>query len=598
MNKPNYETDFPILQPSLFNHDFYFQYELVYLYFHSFRKTKIDIDLLSERLENVLYLLKKELKNDKYYGITIYYLNQFYKLLAHTRDMVDGKGEHHIVYQWIFIWYKYFPTLAIYFIHCLSYNGIIENLGCWRDMKYLCDYVRQHSLKKEKHPIVLLCIELMNKQLKKDSINYLQNSLYISTVSKWIPREKKQFDWLYTLLVIDWFSLLNSKIYIENLNKYKMKYRKIVSLLNASIDTTQIKQCSLQYDEINPAAVSKHTLMKNNCLLYKTNFHKDVSDKETEKREQCYQTFKNHIEQEKTKKRFIIHGDKPSSSTALLPLSYYIKEAFLLLSIPSTETDLEYRKNILNKQWSKYKKKFSEQLKKCVGNKTKHIIPFVDISYSIQIIDSESYYTSIGLCLLLCSHSLFGNNAFFVDNKPTWVSFDNTNDNLVEMIEIIHSATKSAKSTIPDITSAIDMFVYTVQKMITNSKDIHDMFIVYISDFSICSNDNKIIGSLYDKIHQRFFIEYTENIIHGCIPNMAFWNVSKYNLFELPCSIYKERVCFLSGFSPNIMKMLFSNGNGNGINKTIKPYDTIIEILNDVRYDVFQNYISEMVHTY
>ena len=434
MEKKDFDMEFPLLNSSIINYDFYFQYELVYLYFHSFRKTDNNLLLLSSRLDNVLHLLKKQLRNKN--NVTIYYLKQYFKLLVHTRDIIHGKGEHLIVYNWITIWYKYFPTLTNFFIYSLCYNGLVENLGCWRDMKYLCEYVKDHSSKKDKHPIIKTCIEIMNKQLFKDySSLFFDGTDDISNVSKWIPRENKHFDWLYTLLVIDWFSLSESESLLSNISKYKRKYRKYVSILNYYLDTTQIKQCSLQYDKIIPENVSKPTLSKNPCLLYKTNFNKKNSNIQINKRQQCYDSFKKFFE-----KKIDIRKKNTPIKPILLPVSYYIKQAFQLLTEKSNSSEsisktLQYRIDILNKQWSIYSDSFSKNMGLSTNDSKKHILPFMDASFSIQSIDSESYYTCIGICILLCHYSIFGNHMFVVDNKPTWVPFNDIN-NLFEIIEL------------------------------------------------------------------------------------------------------------------------------------------------------------------
>ena len=212
----------------------YFTNELVYLYFHLFRKeNKNDISILMDRLDNVLRILKKELKKKPQNATDwIHYLKQYYKLMVHIRDPIYGKGEHDITYEMIYIWYKYYPVLTIYFIHSLVSYDRINTFGCWRDMKYLCQYVFEKSPYKKEDPIIRLCISKMNTQLKKDLNNVSQNNFPISYLAKWIPRENKKFDWLFSELVIDWtmnyspFLLKNTNdpSYYKSWNKCKMNY--------------------------------------------------------------------------------------------------------------------------------------------------------------------------------------------------------------------------------------------------------------------------------------------------------------------------------------------------------------------------------------
>ena len=101
------------------------------------------------------------------------YVELIYKMIAETRDCFYGKGEHDLSYMLIFTFYKYYPVLASYLIY--KFVQPLDNkslgkvgYGSWRDMRYLCQYVRECSMKKEKDPIIEICVELITVTLKKD----------------------------------------------------------------------------------------------------------------------------------------------------------------------------------------------------------------------------------------------------------------------------------------------------------------------------------------------------------------------------------------------------------------------------------------------
>ena len=198
------------------------------------------------------------------------------------------KGEHEITYMLLFTFFKYYPKLASELIHKMYHSNSSIS---WRDIKYLCHYVRRHSLEKEKHPIIGICIQIVHSTLKKDidiidqsqqnSLTNIQYSEPISYLAKWIPRENKKFDWLNELLVLDWYK--------NNTNKSKMLYRKMVSKANRCLD---LMPCS-----------------KN---IHNTN------------------TIKNAVITDR--------------------LSYFIKEAFLIMESGCLESCSE-RIDILNRQW-------------------------------------------------------------------------------------------------------------------------------------------------------------------------------------------------------------------------------------------------------
>ena len=40
------------------------------------------------------------------------YLSVLYRMIGHTRDIIDGKGEYTLTYMMIHTWYDFFPVLA------------------------------------------------------------------------------------------------------------------------------------------------------------------------------------------------------------------------------------------------------------------------------------------------------------------------------------------------------------------------------------------------------------------------------------------------------------------------------------------------------
>ena len=137
----------------------------------------------------------------------------------------------------------------------------VTSIGCWKDLKYFysfsCEIDKEYT-----SSVVEYSIQLANKQLK---IDLLGESL--SNVSKWIPREKSKYKKLYDRLVLNYFNDHDYFKYINTLeqknkamNKAKMEYRKKLSKLNKQLDTVQIKQCSKQWQKINPKSQTRCTL--------------------------------------------------------------------------------------------------------------------------------------------------------------------------------------------------------------------------------------------------------------------------------------------------------------------------------------------------
>jgi len=599
------DSDFPIVSDSLYGpghqcgcgslYDSYLQEELVAIYFHLTRsKSSKKINILREHLEEVLDFIKRNIKT---YPEMMNYLKLFYRLIGQTRDLLHGKGEHDLTYMMIWVWYQKYPVLAIFAIHRFvsdfdeSRNHIA--FGSWRDIKYLCQYLREQGSQTKQ--LIDYCVSLMNRQFKKDLetwkfSNNPRSREHISNVAKWIPREYKKFDWLYELLVLDWAKtthpcILASSLdcknsYFDAVLKCKRLYRKQVSLLNKGLDTPQIKLCDKNRDNINPNNVSVYTMMKQPKLV----FDEDL----------CSQKFKDYFEKkcmdfdlglELGSEISSLEGIK--NHCVLLPLSYLIKEAVGLIrqKCPS-----DYKSIYLDKQWKILSKTILDR-------GFENLLPILDMSFTIQMHDSESFYTAIGIALLIAERTSFGKRILVMDHSATWVNLDDDSDALcdscnsfVSMVEKLYYSTLSNRSTIVNYDKVIDMIIVGLnfssnKKKNKNKKpdmNIENLRLVFLSDFY------NMERGVFERIDNRFLIEYK------CSPQFIFWNLGTHKIHDLvvPCPIHQKNTILLSGFSANLIKVL--NNGGFDVNdiKDITPYNTICNILNDRRYDIFEFYIE------
>ena len=110
------DMEFPELKKfDVSNLEHYYEEKIVQLFYLLSRRDNDDeIDKIGSILEETLRSLKTNM------NITLRpYLILLYKMIAQTRDIVYGKGERKLTYMMIYIWYKFYPTLAIYAIHRL-----------------------------------------------------------------------------------------------------------------------------------------------------------------------------------------------------------------------------------------------------------------------------------------------------------------------------------------------------------------------------------------------------------------------------------------------------------------------------------------------
>ena len=74
-------------------------------------------------------------------------LSDLYSLIGHTRDVIEGKGEYQLAFMQIYVWYQYFPKLAMRALtNFVTLDGF-QPYGSWKDIKNFCEYVKQREMK-------------------------------------------------------------------------------------------------------------------------------------------------------------------------------------------------------------------------------------------------------------------------------------------------------------------------------------------------------------------------------------------------------------------------------------------------------------------
>jgi hypothetical protein len=555
------ENQFPILKTFDFHQ--FFQDQIVFFYFNLIKKTDNKKVLeLSKKLSDVLQLLKKNIQKDPEF---IKYLVLFYRMIGHTRDIYFGKGEHDISYMLLMVFYDVYPILAIYAVHRFVQPNDILNIpyGSWRDIKYLCDYIRKNSPKKENHGLIQYCISLMNSQFKTDYETWrfsihARSRNHISNVSKWIPREYKKFHWLFNMLVLDWTKtnkpfLLNNNVssfYSKAILKAIRIYRRRVSLLNKALDTTEIKQCSQNWNEIDPKNIPCYTLMKQRSLMFG----------KSEKYQICSKNIREHFDNDKNCSQYNGLFNKYLSNS--YPVAFFVKEAIRLLK----SDDIGSQKDLLNKQW----KMFSKTI--CI-NEFDNVLPIIDSSFYMQSNDSESFYSAIGYSILIAERSSFGKRILMVDYQSTWIVLE-SETNFIDIIENIQNTTVSRTNTLININDAMELIVYSLLQSKSTNRFIKNMKLIFFSNFHNINMDS----------FKNPFLKYGLDL-----PIFMFWNLSKQEIIEPFDNVY-----FLSGISNGLLYVLCNLLKFIKTNKKKQDndtYDNVRFILNNKSYDILENYI-------
>jgi len=377
--------------------DYYnYKHSLCSLYYFSTRLEHKQLEELFYYFTNVLQnLIKnaKEHKEDKL--LHNYFLNNILNLISHTRSIEYGKGERDTSYMMLYCLYCSLPII------CEKYFPFFINSGSWKDIKYLCEFVRTHAPLSshddnddepwgyEQHPMIKMCISYCLNVLDDTAVSTDEKRLIL----KWIPRENSAFDWVFQKMVVLW----SEKHHPYILQTAKGAYSREASL----------RKCKMLFRQWKPT--DKNTIITEpNITNEKTSNEKTSNEKTNTNMRRCRSDL-----------------DFPS----------IIKKAFELLhskkfmdaqNTTNTESidQQKLQENVkrLNREW----------IHICNSCGTlENFLPVLAIHYKIDDDNKEPFYNAVAVALLMCEKSTIQKRIMLCDEKgkePIWINLESCID--------------------------------------------------------------------------------------------------------------------------------------------------------------------------
>lgn len=528
------------------------------------------IKMLESILTELLNSLSLELNlgTNLHMDVSRAYLKILYKMIGHTRDIVNGKGEYAISYMMIYTWYNFDPELSKFALSCFV-NIDAENhpYGSWKDIKYFCEYCKNKSETTD-HPLIQYSVQLINEQLRKDLLN--ENCNNISLVSKWVPREKSKFSWLYEILSTDYFNdYLKTATSVEQIRratlKCKTEYRKIISSLNRKIDTLQIKQCEQKWSSINFNNVTSISLSKQKRAFLNLRKNGNARYYFVKDRIECAEKFNEYI--------IKVLNDKKEMKGKRVGMADFTKQALELLG----QADINItEKELLNSQWRN-----NSSQNKALGK----MIAMVDTSGSME---GDPLYVAIALGIRIAEKSILGKRIMTFSQKPTWVNLEKYPD-FISQVNIIRHAQWGMNT---NFYAALDMILNAIVENKLTPEDAQDMVLVVLSDMQIDSCDKSNKQVLYDNVKQKY--EMTGLRVHGKPykpPHILFWNLRTTRGF--PSLSNQPNVSMLSGFNPTLLNLFCEEGIESL--QSCTPWSILVKSLENSRYEIMDKKISNFL---
>jgi hypothetical protein len=516
-----------------------------------------------------------------------------YKLIGHTRDIIDGKGEYTLTYMMIYVWNKFWPELAqqaLYFcVH--SSPTSLHPYGSWKDIKYFCNYLKHKGHDIHKSSLINYAITLLNAQLYADH-NAMKNgtgsgsgsgSVSVSMAAKWAPREKSaRFGWLFTELARAFYCIYectaNTTLSKERaIIKSKTDYRKLLSSLNKHIDTVQIHQCANNWASIKPHSQTSITLHKQKYAFL--NINKDCNNSTgsnvryplREDRIICSQNFQNYISS----------SNRPIKGSRV-GLHHFIKDAIHYIDYDCNDP---VAKTLLNMQW----------LNSASNTKSlQNMIAMVDVSGSM---DGDPLHCAIGLGIRVAEKSALGPRILTFSSKPQWINLDKCihpdgNTDLIECVKTVQTADWGMNT---NFYAALSLILDQIVAMKMLAKDVKELVLAIFTDMQIDCGDpsHSNHNPMMDQIREK----YAEAGIRCCgepydPPHILFWNLRSTDNF--PTLTNQLGATMMSGFNPALLNAFCQDGIQSLHSCT--PYNVLQMQLENPRYTPLENACSKFFH--
>jgi hypothetical protein len=534
-----------------------------------------DTQVLEKTLYDMLNFIKG---NEKEYFLQ---LSVLYRMIAQTRDIIAGKGEYNLSFMQIYVWWEFYPDLVLSLLpHFFHHNDTKElnghQYGSWKDLKYLCNYLR---LRSGNHPLIQYCINMGLDQLQKDSDefdNYLANcdagpkpTPKLTLLAKWLPREKSKFSWLHARMAYSLYPEFlesarekNDKaVLLKAKLKCKINFTKQLVRINKYLDTTQIKQCAKNYSGIDYGRVTSITMHKQK-LAFQNKTKKNTQRSNDPDRVESAKLFSEHLHKSLSNDYVKVHGKRCNV--------YELVKAAL-----HTYTDEDVL--TVNQQWK------DNGTNNVAG--LCNIIPMVDTSGSMESDECLPLYNAIGLGIRVSekTHDAFKNRILTFDADPTWVQL-NENSTFVEKVAQVKGSRWGMNT---DFYKAMR---YILDVILVNGippSEVSNMILAVFSDMQIdCATpargEDSLDGTMMENIKNMFHsaglmskykTPYTP-------PHILFWNLR--NTTGFPTLSTEENTTMLSGYNATLLNIFVEKGL-DGLKK-YTPSNMLSELLNNNRY--------------
>jgi hypothetical protein len=540
------------------------------------------LDLVESTTHELLDAFPKEY--NKWNEIHWFYFRIAYTLIYHTRNL-QAKGEYDATYTMIYVWYSYYPQIALNILEWLVWPSPTQ-FGCWKDMKHFANYVLSKT-DEPKHPLIMKCVKILNLQLKRDQ------TVQETNVAKWIPREKSKYGWIFELLALDWCHMFDENYMLKfgvsmsdpeyQMKKWKAisgakkRYRKVVSKLSRELGVTEIAMCN-NWKSIDTTKVNFETLHKHRKIF--TNIFENKTSMYQKKAYELYNHFAKHYvscyelksySPPHTKSKGGMGGNKHlyklmkwvdglETKDAELSKSVFSDTMIVNQSVLPEYCDTKNQIDFTNRIWRSV----------CVSTPTMvNVLPILDMSL-FMFEHQDVWQTALSLACLVAAKSTLASRILVMDHISTWVNVDK---DIHALFKMEHKINRVSGKTNRSVESVVNVLAESFLKSKMKAEDIESLTLVFFS--------NSFEENEHDKIH-KIYTEYfvSQQAIVPPLPHIVYWNVG--GACQLPSKYDTSRVSWMSGTTTAGLDV-FTNLQSKS-RRIMNPFQNMCNTLLDPKY--------------
>ena len=516
-------------------------------------------------------------------------LDTLYKVMLHTRDIVQGKGEYALFYELLSRWAgmsyysrvssgktslaanhgeNNFRTVAAALTRraiasLVKLEGHDHGYGSWKDMKYFLNKLKERFPDDYVHiDAYHFVIHLMKSQLQMDESTGDRPSL----LGRWAPREtSKPFGWIARpiseALYSDWMKSATTSAQKRAASlKCRIHYRQLIARLSATLNTPQVNMCAGKWDDIDFDKDVTSITMSRSKRAFEYVDKQGTSRGTDEVRMTCRKNYKDYIERCKSGKTEI--------KAARVSLVDMVKEA-VALSRQGARSAIETQVDAVNEQW-----KASGKQVNSLGN----FVCMVDTSGSMECDNGNPLYAAIGLGLRACEKSALGKRVMTFSARPRWLNLEDKPE-FVDKVAFLKNDSTWGNNT--NFQAALQLVADACVEKAVPPSQVKDLVLAVFSDMQIDAADRSA-RTMDEQVRKTFHDAGMRSKFNHPYepPHMLFWNLRSTDGF--PSLSSEKNISMMSGFSPALLNSF--QDKGMEALEDFTPWCMLIDQLQHERY--------------